>query len=62
MTYELAQNNNGNHLHGGLKGFDRTVWDVEVVQEKDSVSLCYRYESKDGEEGYPGNVRVSVTY
>jgi len=62
ITYEIAQNNNGNHLHGGLKGFDKTVWDVEVVQEKDSVSLCYRYESKDGEEGYPGNVRVSVTY
>lgn len=61
-TYELAQNNNGNHLHGGLKGFDRTVWDVEVLQEKDSVSLCYRYESKDGEEGYPGNVGVSITY
>lgn len=62
IIYEVAQNNNGNHLHGGLKGFDKTLWDVEVVPSEDSVSLCYRYESKDGEEGYPGNVRVAVTY
>lgn len=61
-TYELAKNNNGNHLHGGIKGFDKVVWDVEITEGKDSVSINYRYLSKDGEEGYPGNVRVSVTY
>jgi len=61
-TYELAKNNDRNHLHGGIKGFDKMVWDVEITEEKDAVSLCYRYLSKDGEEGYPGNVRVSVMY
>lgn len=61
-TYELAKNNNGNHLHGGLKGFDKIIWDVTVKEEADSVSLIYSYLSKDGEEGYPGNVELKVIY
>jgi aldose 1-epimerase len=61
-TYQLAKNNEGNHLHGGLKGFDKTVWDVEAKEEKDSISLIYSYLSRDGEEGYPGNVDVKVIY
>jgi len=60
-TYTLALNNNGNHLHGGIKGFDKQVWDVAT--ENDSIPiLTLSYLSKDGEEGYPGNLKVTVTY
>ena len=59
--YQLATNNGKNHLHGGLKGFDKVVWDAVVVS--DSVpSLILTYISKDGEEGYPGNLKVTVQY
>jgi aldose 1-epimerase len=59
-TYTLATNNKKNHLHGGLKGFDKQVWDATTV---DSVpALTLNYISKDGEEGYPGNLKVTVTY
>ncbi|PFA66772.1 galactose-1-epimerase [Bacillus sp. AFS015802] len=60
--YELAKNDGENHLHGGQKGFDRAVWDVAVMEEMDSISLIYSRFSKDGEEGYPGNVEVKVIY
>lgn len=60
-TYKLAANNGKNHLHGGLKGFDKVVWDAMVMN--DTVpSLMLNYLSKDGEEGYPGNLKVSVVY
>ena len=52
-------NNGPNHLHGGAKGFDKVVWDV-IENSVDSVKL--KYFSKDGEEGYPGNLEVVVTY
>jgi aldose 1-epimerase len=58
-TYQLATNNPPNHLHGGPKGFNNQVWKVEDVREN-SVRLSYF--SKDGEENYPGNLNVSVTY
>lgn len=58
-TYELAKNNNGNSLHGGLKGFDKVVWDVVKVTGN---SLELSYLSKDGEEGFPGNLKVTATY
>ena len=58
-TYTLATNNNGNHLHGGLKGFDKVIWNVDA---SDSSSLQLSYNSKDGEEGYPGNMQVKVIY
>ncbi len=59
-TYTLATNNGKNHLHGGLKGFDKVVWDASSV---DSVpALTLNYTSKDGEEGYPGNLKVTVLY
>lgn len=60
-TYKLAANNGKNHLHGGLKGFDKVVWDAMVMN--DTVpSLMLNYLSKDGEEGYPGNLKVTVVY
>lgn len=62
-TYNLASNNNTNHLHGGLKGFDKVVWDIaETKLGKDEARIVLKYTSKDGEEGYQGNLHVTVTY
>lgn len=62
-TYTLATNNNGhNHLHGGLKGFDKVVWAAKPAESPDGPSLQLNYLSKDGEEGYPGNLSVSAVY
>jgi aldose 1-epimerase len=61
QTYQLAANDGKNTLHGGLKGFDKVVWDASVAN--DSVpSLTLKYLSKDGEEGFPGNLNVTVQY
>ncbi len=62
QTYELAVNNGPNHLHGGLKGFDKVVWNAEEVQRDEGAAVRLTYFSKDGEEGYPGNLSVAVTY
>src|SRR5476651_451105 len=60
-TYTLATNDHTNHLHGGVKGFDKVIWTAEPVV--DSIpSLTLTYLSKDGEEGYPGNLKVTVKY
>lgn len=61
-TYDLAINNGKNHLHGGLKGFDKVVWDTAEEETPEGPSLKLHYLSKDGEEGYPGNLDVNVTY
>ncbi|MBS1746788.1 MAG: galactose mutarotase [Bacteroidetes bacterium] len=60
-TYHLAANDGKNSLHGGLKGFDKVVWDA-MVADSTSPELSLTYLSKDGEEGYPGNLKVTVTY
>ena len=57
-TYILAKNDGKNHLHGGLRGFDKYVWDTEVLEDGVKFSRV----SPDGEEGYPGTLRVSVSY
>jgi len=62
MAYALAANNDENHLHGGLKGFDKVVWQAEIIEGKDGSALALSYLSEDGEEGYPGNLSVKVVY
>jgi len=57
--YRLAKNDGNNHLHGGIKGFDKVVWDV--LEHSDNT-LKLHYLSPDGEEGYPGNLDITVTY
>ena len=58
--YSLATNNNGQSLHGGIKGFDKVMWTAEKQAGDSSLKLIYL--SKDGEEGYPGNLTVEVIY
>ena len=63
VEYKLAANNGDNHLHGGLKGFDKVVWKLDDLKaEGRSVLVKLSYISEDGEEGYPGNLACSVTY
>jgi len=61
--YQLAVNNGPNHLHGGLKGFDKVVWESNIVRNtSQEVAVQFSYLSADGEEGYPGNFFAKVTY
>jgi aldose 1-epimerase len=61
-TYALAANNGPNHLHGGLKGFDKVVWKAETVPGAGAASVKFSYRSPDAEEGYPGTLDVAVVY
>lgn len=61
-TYKLPINNGPNTLHGGLKGLSKVNWTGEVKETKDGPSAAFTYLSKDGEEGFPGNMTVRVTY
>ncbi len=62
VEYHLAKNNGPNSLHGGLKGFDKVIWHAEPFTNKEGSGLVLTYTSKDGEEGYPGNLKAKVTY
>ena len=64
VEYKLAANNGENHLHGGIKGFDKVVWRPEDLRTENDKAAVVKmsYVSEDGEEGYPGNLACSVTY
>ena len=62
VDYKLFINNGPNHLHGGEYGFSHKVWDAEAGIEEDGCTLTLKYTSPDGEEGYPGTLKVTVTY
>ncbi len=62
VEYKLAVNNGQNHLHGGIKGFDKVVWTGHEMKTKAGPAVVLTYLSKDGEEGYPGNLNVRVVY
>ena len=61
--YQLSINNESNHLHGGTEGFSRKVWHIhETIEREDECGIVFSYLSPDGEEGYPGNLSVTVKY
>ena len=62
IDYDMYINNGPNHLHGGKEGFDKKIWQVLSINDSDEPSIRLFLLSKDGEEGYPGNLSVTVTY
>jgi len=60
--YVLAQNLAPHHLHGGVKGFSHAVWSAEEIETEEGVGIRFTHVSPDGDEGYPGNLQVEVTY
>lgn len=62
VEYKLAKNNGENTLHGGIRGFDKVIWNVKDVSGAGGQALELSYLSKDGEEGFPGNLNATVTY
>ena len=62
IQYKVAKNEGENHLHGGIVGFDKVVWEEEIQNKDNNESIEFSYHSKDGEEGYPGNLDIKVKY
>jgi aldose 1-epimerase len=63
VEYQVTANSGANHIHGGRQGFDKKVWQVRPLPPADrEAAVEFSYLSKDGEEGYPGNLKVTVTY
>ena len=61
-TYQLATNHGPDHLHGGIKGFDRAVWEAVPFEDETGTGVMLRHTSADGDEGYPGTLTVQVRY
>ena len=62
-TYQLQLNDGNNNLHGGVVGFDKKAWNLQqIISNENQAGVEFSYLSKDGEEGFPGNLEVSVTY
>jgi len=61
-NYELEANNGQNHLHGGVRGFDKVVWEIEDTSDEPKARVVLSYVSPDGEGGYPGNLMARATY
>jgi len=62
VEYKLTTNDGENHLHGGVKGFDKVVWNAEPIKQDSATGVEFSYLGKDGEQGYPGNLSCTVTY
>ena len=62
QSFQLATNNGANHLHGGDRGWDKAMWDGELIRDEDSIGVRLRMTSPDGDEGYPGTVHATVEY
>lgn len=60
--YELDKNDGRNNLHGGFNGYHKRVWDAYTAETKDGQAVIFSYQSPDGDQGFPGNVTISVTY
>lgn len=60
--YNLDKNDGPNTLHGGFNGYDKTIWDAKIIEEKKYCGVKFTRTSPDGEQGFPGNVKMSVTY
>jgi aldose 1-epimerase len=62
QEYQLSANEDPNHLHGGNQGFNSRLWKTECIEREDAIGIRFTYLSRDGEEGYPGNLDVSIIY
>nr|GMC71749.1 aldose 1-epimerase [Ipomoea batatas]GMD78554.1 aldose 1-epimerase [Ipomoea batatas] len=62
VGYSLPLNRPPNSLHGGMKGYDKVVWEVSEFKEGENPSITFKYHSHDGEEGYPGDLSITATY
>ncbi|SDZ48521.1 aldose 1-epimerase [Evansella caseinilytica] len=61
-VYRLAQNEDDKHIHGGERGFDKVIWQADIEETEEEATVVFTYHSPDGEEGYPGNLEMTVKY